>query len=239
MERVTIVLATYNERDNVEPLLEQLMALPLAAGVVLVNDRSPDGTADLVRAAQARHPGRVELIERAGKLGYGSAFIDGLRRALEMGADVVVTMDADFSHDPRSVPALVEGLKQHDVMIGSRYVGGIRILNWSLRRLLLSKGANFYINGILRFGVADCTSGFRAYRAAVLRAIDTGRATARGYAFLVELLEMVYRMQFSIGEAPIVYTERKQGRSKMSRGVILEAVARPWVLLARRVLGRS
>ena len=215
------------------------MGLPLAANIVIVDDRSPDGTAELIRAAQELHPGRIELIERPGKLGYGSAYVDGFRRALELGADVIVSMDADFSHDPQSVPALVEALEHHDVVIGSRYVGGIRILNWSMRRLLLSTGANFYVNTLLRFGVSDCTSGFRAYRAAVMRTIDIGRASARGYAFLVEILEMAYTKQFSIGEAPIVYTERKEGRSKMSRGVILEAVFRPWILLFYRMTGRG
>jgi dolichol-phosphate mannosyltransferase len=237
--RVLIVLATYNERENIERMLPVLLKLPLEAGIIVVDDASPDGTSDIVRQAAEADPGRVVLISRPGKLGYGSAFVAGFRRALETEADVIVSMDADFSHAPRSVPSLVKRLSDADMAIGSRYVGGMRILNWSMRRLLLSFGANTYINAILRFGLTDCTSGFRAYRAEVLRGIDLDRAASRGYAFLVEILEMAHRQNRHIVEEPIVYTERQRGRSKMSRGVITEAIVRPWQLLWRRLLGRG
>ncbi|MCX7015083.1 MAG: polyprenol monophosphomannose synthase [Candidatus Sumerlaeota bacterium] len=233
--KVVVIVATYNERENVQRLLPLLLQSPMRPGVIIVDDNSPDGTGAVVRLAAESAPGRVDLIERSGKLGYGSAFVEGFRRALECGADIIVTMDADFSHDPQAIPSLVAALGQYDLAIGSRYVGGIRILNWGMNRLLLSTAANRYINAILRFGLTDCTSGFRAYRSAVLRSIELGRASARGYAFLVEILEMAYRKQFRITEVPIVYTERETGRSKMSRGVILEAVFRPWQLLLRRL----
>jgi dolichol-phosphate mannosyltransferase len=236
--KVAIVVATYNERENMERLVPILLALPIGASVIVVDDGSPDGTGAAVRKAGENCPGRVDLIERGGKLGYGSAFVQGFRRALENGSDKIVSMDADFSHDPQSIPGMIEKLTDHDMAIGSRYVGGIRILNWSMSRLLLSCGANRYINTILRFGLTDCTSGFRAYRADVLRAIDLERAGSRGYAFLVEILEMATRKRFSVAEFPIVYTERQAGRSKMSRGVILEAVFRPWQLLLRRMFSR-
>ncbi len=236
---VAIVLATYNERENVQHLLPELLQLPIKATVVVVDDASPDGTGNSIRAVMDEHPQRVHLVERSGKLGYGSAFVAGFRKALEVGADVIVSMDADFSHDPQSVPNLVARLQHCDMAIGSRYVNGIRILNWSMRRLLLSAGANHYINTILRFGLSDCTSGFRAYRSEVLKAIDLEKAGSRGYAFLVEILEMVHRKAFRIGEEPIIYTERERGRSKMSRGVIIEAFGRPWILLLRRLFSRQ
>jgi len=236
---VAVVLATYNERENIETLLPELLALPVRPTVVIVDDASPDGTADVVRAVAEQHPGRVHLVERSGKLGYGSAFVAGFRRAMETGADIIASMDADYSHDPQSIPALVRRLERCDMAIGSRYVGGIRILNWSMQRLLLSAGANRYINTVLRFGLSDCTSGFRAYRAEVLRSIDLDRAGSRGYAFLVEILELVFRKGYRVEEEPIVYTERQKGRSKMSRGVIVEAFGRPWRLLLGRLFSRG
>lgn len=233
---VVVVLATYNERENVERLLPDLLTMSLLVDVVIVDDASPDGTGDFVANLAGQHPGRVVLIRRSGKLGYGSAFVAGFKAALDRKRDVIVSMDADYSHDPRSIAALVDGLADTDVAIGSRYVDGIRILNWSMGRLLLSAGANRYINLLLRYGIDDCTSGFRAYRARVLASVDLDRAGARGYAFLVELLEAVHRAEFRVREVPITYTERQKGRSKMSRGVISEALVRPWVLLLKRLL---
>ena len=236
--RVAIVIATYNERSNVERLIPELMKSSVSPHVVIVDDGSPDGTAEAVRKHMAHYPGRISLVERPGKLGYGSAVVTGFKKVLDEDFDVVVTMDADFSHDPAAVADLVAPLENADLGIGSRYVGGIRILNWSMSRLLLSSAANLYVNSILRFGISDCTSGFRAYRSDVLRAVDLERASSRGYSFLVELLELVVRAGFRIQEVPIVYTERRAGQSKMSRGVIAESVIRPWILLLRRLLGR-
>jgi dolichol-phosphate mannosyltransferase len=164
--------------------------------------------------------------------------VAGFRKVLDEDFDVVVTMDADFSHDPAAVPELIASLDKADLAIGSRYVGGIRILNWSMSRLLLSSCANLYVNTILRYHISDCTSGFRAYRAEILRSIDLDRASSRGYSFLIELLELVVRARFRVHEVPIVYTERRVGKSKMSRGVIAESVIRPWFLLARRLTGK-
>jgi len=237
--RVAVVLATYNERANLERLLPELLALALRPQVIVVDDGSPDGTAQVVREWTQREPERVTLIERPRKAGYGSAFVAGFRRALESDVDVVVSMDADYSHDPQSVPALVERLAAGcDLAIGSRYVGGLRILNWSMRRLLLSSCANQYVKLLLGFKVTDCTSGFRAYRAEGLRAIPLEQAHSQGYAFLVELLEAVTRRRLTVAEVPIVYTERREGHSKMSKRVIGEAVLRPWAILLAR-LGKA
>jgi dolichol-phosphate mannosyltransferase len=238
-QRPTVVIATYNERDNVEDLLAQLLRLVECLRVVVVDDASPDGTADAVATVAAAHPGRVALVRRAGKLGYGSAFVAGFARALDDGADAVVSMDADFSHAPSSVPALLGALSDSDVVIGSRYKDGIRILNWSLWRLLLSVAANRYVNAVLRLGSDDCTSGFRAYRADVLRGIDFASAGSNGYAFLVELLERVVAAGFRVAEVPIVYEDRQHGESKMDRRVMFEAAWKPWALRLRRARRRA
>jgi dolichol-phosphate mannosyltransferase len=233
--RVAVIVATYNERSNIERLIADLMDTSVSPHVVIVDDSSPDGTGESVRTCMERFPGRISLVERSEKLGYGSAVVTGFQKVLDEDFDVAVTLDADFSHDPGAVPDLVAALDQADVAIGSRYIGGIRILNWSMSRLLLSSCANLYVNTLLRFHISDCTSGFRAYRAEVLRSIDLARASSRGYSFLVELLELVLRAGFIVHEVPIVYTERRAGESKMSRGVIAESVIRPWFLLARRL----
>jgi len=232
--RTTVVVATYNECENVRRLLPELLCLDDQLAVVVVDDASPDGTAKAVEETAAAFPGRVRLVSRPAKLGYGSALVAGFRAALQGNPDAVVSMDADFSHDPRAVPDLLAGLATHDLMIGSRYLGGIRILNWSLWRLLVSRVANFYVNLLLPSPLTDKTSGFRAYRSEVLRRIDFEGATSNGYAFLVELLEMVIAGGFSAGEAPIVYEDRQLGRSKMDRRVVIEAAWRPWILLLRR-----
>ena len=236
--RVAVVIATYNERSNIERLIPALMESTVSPHVLIVDDSSPDGTGDAVRESMERYPGRVEILERSGKLGYGSAIVTGFKKVLDEDYDVVVTMDADFSHDPAAVADLVAPIGDVDMGIGSRYIDGIRILNWSMSRLLLSSFANLYVNTILRYGITDCTSGFRAYRSEVLRTIDLERASSRGYSFLVELLELILRQGYSITEVPIVYTERRAGQSKMSRGVIVESIIRPWVLLLRRLVSR-
>lgn len=234
VHRATVVLATYDERENVQRLLPELLRLDEQLDVIVVDDSSPDGTATAVREAMAAFPGRVQLVSRPAKLGYGSALVAGFRTALAGNPDAVVSMDADFSHDPHALPDLLAGLATHDVVIGSRYLGGIRILNWSLSRLLLSRGANFYVNLLLPSSITDRTSGYRAYRSEVLRNIEFEGAASNGYAFLVELLEMVLSGGFSVGEAPIVYEDRQRGRSKMDRRVVIEAAWRPWLLLLRR-----
>lgn len=233
-----IVLATYNERNNIQRMLPELMALPIEPRVVVVDDNSPDGTAGVIEAIVAQFPGRIELVKRPGKMGYGSAFVAGFKRAMELDARWIVSMDADFSHDPQSIPMMVRQLSENDVVIGSRYVGGIRILNWSFRRLLLSSFANLYVKTILGFRFFDCTSGFRAYRAEALRALDFEQLHSQGYSFLVEILEYLSRREMSIGEAPIVYYERREGQSKMSKRVIYEAMFRPYVLRWNRLFGR-
>lgn len=237
--RPVCVIATYNERANVELLLPQILGVDRRLRILVVDDGSPDGTAVAVERIAAKWPGRVDLIRRPGKLGYGSAFVDGFRHALSGDVDCLLSMDADFSHDPASVPALLEALETADVAVGSRYAGGVRVLNWNLGRLLLSVGANRYVGLLLHLGVVDSTSGFRAYRRAVLETADLETIVSNGYAFLVELLERVRLGGFRVVEVPIVYEDRQHGESKMDRRVILESAIKPWQLLARRLLRRS
>lgn len=233
--RTTVVVATYNECENVQRLLPELLRLDDHFAVVVVDDASPDGTATAVEEVAAAFPGRVELVSRPAKLGYGSAFVAGFRTALRGNPDAVVSMDADFSHDPRALPDLLAALATHDVVVGSRYLEGVRILNWSLWRLMVSRVANAYVKLLLPAPITDRTSGYRAYRSEVLRSIDVEGSTSNGYAFLVELLEMVMAGGFSIGEVSIIYEDRQRGRSKMDHRVVIESAWRPWLLLLRRV----
>ena len=233
--RTTVVVATYNECENVRRLLPELLRLDDHLAVVVVDDASPDGTGAAVEKAAAGFPGRIQLVGRPAKLGYGSAFVAGFRTALQGDPDAVVSMDADFSHDPRALPGLLAGLETHDVVIGSRYLEGVRILNWSLWRLMVSRAANVYVRLLLPSRITDRTSGYRAYRSEVLRSIDFEGISSTGYSFLVELLEMVISGGFSIGEVPIVYEDRQLGRSKMNYRVVIESAWRPWLLLLRRM----
>ena len=232
MKLLTLVV-TYNEAANIGQLIPAILRYVPDASVLVVDDNSPDGTSDVVRGLQARDA-RIHLITRTNQRGYGSATIAGLQYGLLNGYDVIATMDADFSHDPADLPRLVDALAGADVAIGSRYVNGIRVLNWDVRRLLLSLAANAYIRMLLGLSVADCTAGFRAYRVDVLKKIRLDRIRTAGYAFVPELL---FALDTSgVTEVPTCYTERRLGHSKMGRHVIVEAAARPWILLGRRIV---
>lgn len=228
-EKTCIVLATYNEASNLKSLLPALRSIVPEASIIVVDDNSPDGTPALLKEWAQRDPHIIPLI-RSGKLGYGSAVLAGFRHALELGADRVVTLDADFSHDPSSIPDLLAALANADIAIGSRYYQGVRVLNWHVSRLLLSLFANRYVKTILGIPVTDATSGFRAYRRAAIQAILESRIDSQGYSFLVEILYRAYRKNMRIVEVPIIYSERREGQSKMSKGVIFEAMIRPWLL---------
>lgn len=224
-----VVLATYNEAPNLERLLPRLVEVVPDARIIVVDDNSPDGTPALLERMRGEDHRIVPLV-RPGKQGYGTAVLAGLKRALELGAQRVVTLDADFSHDPADVPRLLEGLEKGEIAIGSRYYQGVRILNWGISRLLLSLFANRYVKTILGFQVEDATSGFRAYRRGAVEALLQARIGSVGYSFLVEVLYYLHRRGFCLVEVPIVYTERREGQSKMSKKVIREAMIRPWAL---------
>ena len=223
--RSLVVLPTYNEAENVEPMIREVLAAAEDLAVLVVDDGSPDGTADLVRRARAEPDltPRVHLIEREGKLGLGTAYLAGFRYGLEQGFERVLTMDCDFSHKPAYLPDLLAGMANHDMMIGSRYVPGGGIRNWPWHRKFLSGFANVYTRALLRLPVRDCTSGFRCYSREVLEKVDPFAVRSSGYSFLEEMVWRVQRKGFRIGEVPILFEDRERGQSKIDGSEIYRA----------------
>ena len=228
MEKLVIV-PTYNERENIETLLERLLALPHGLDVLVVDDGSPDGTADLVKAKMAQQP-RVHLLQRPGKLGLGSAYRDGFRYALEHGAEYIFEMDADFSHDPDAIGDVLAAAKDADVVLGSRYLHGVTVVNWPLSRLILSYSANVYTRVITGLPVADATGGFKCFRRRALEGIALDRVKTEGYGFQIEMSFRCWRKGFRIQEIPIMFVDRRAGVSKMNRRIIVEAALLVWKL---------
>jgi len=221
--KVLVVLPTYNERATIAKVLAEVIAVGPSVHALVVDDNSPDGTAEIV-ADQAESELRITLVRRAGKLGLASAYLLGFEHALEAGYDVIVEMDADLSHRPEDLAGLLEGAMQWDLAIGSRYVPGGGVSNWSRVRLILSKAGNAYARGMLRIPVSDATSGYRAYRRDLLAALVHQGIHSEGYAFQVELVYRAHRMGYSIGEVPITFREREHGHSKISRAIVIEAL---------------
>jgi dolichol-phosphate mannosyltransferase len=234
-----VVVPTYNERDSIAELIDRLHA---AAGggadVLVVDDSSPDGTGRVVDELIEERPGFLSLLVRPAKRGLGGAYLDGFRWGLGHGYDALVEMDADLSHDPVDVVRLLAALEDADLVIGSRYVLGGAVVNWSIFRRVLSRGGNLYARVLLGFEVADATSGFRAYRASLLASVDLDAIRSEGYAFQVEMVRRAQAAGARIVEIPITFTERTHGRSKMSRAIVFEALVRitSWGLSDR--LGR-
>ena len=218
-----IIIPTYNEKENVVKMIRCLMAKPEEFDLLIVDDGSPDGTANLVRAEQQRFGDRLHLLERSGKLGLGSAYIAGFKFALERGYDRIFEMDCDFSHNPDDLKRLDAMLETKDVAIGSRYSVGVNVVNWPLGRLLMSYFASKYVRLVTRMPVADATAGFVGYRREVLEAIDLDRVAMNGYGFQIEMKYSAWRLGFSIGEVSIIFVDRVEGTSKMSSGIFGEA----------------
>lgn len=228
-----VVVPTYNERDNLPTLVRGVLAHE-GFRLLIVDDASPDGTGDVADALAREHPGRVMVMRRTGPRGLGRSYIDGLRRAVSMpDVDLVFQMDADLSHNPEHLPALAEAARDHDLVLGSRYLHGISVVNWPLHRIFLSTFANRYVRAILRLSTTDCTSGFRCWRREALEQIPIARMVSDGYSFLVEMLFEADRRGYRIGEVPIIFIERRQGQSKMSLPVLVESMLMPWRLLLR------
>ena len=204
-------------------MIRCLMAKPEAYDLLIVDDGSPDGTAELVREEQQRFDGRLHLLERSGKLGLGSAYIAGFKFALERGYDRIFEMDCDFSHNPDDLVRLDAMLEERDVAIGSRYSVGVNVVNWPLGRLLMSYFASKYVRLVTRMPVADATAGFVGYRREVLEAIDLDRVAMNGYGFQIEMKYSAWRLGFSVGEVSIIFVDRVEGTSKMSSGIFGEA----------------
>lgn len=226
---ITIVLPTYNEAENLPKLVSALLSLPLDLSVLVVDDHSPDGTGEIADQLSNQYPGKVSVLHRAGKLGLRSAYIEGFQKAFQAGADAVVQMDADFSHDPAVLPEMARRLVSCDVVIGSRYVkGGSLDEHWPAWRKLLSAFGNFYARTILNFPLRDVTTGYRMWRREVLQNMPLHRIRSSGYIFLVEMAYVAYLLKYSISEVPIHFADRRWGKSKMSLKIQLEAAVRIW-----------
>lgn len=223
--RITAIVPTYNERENIETLVTQLVALPVELNVTVVDDNSPDGTGDIADRLAAENPGRVTVVHRAGKLGLGTAYLAGFQQALDAGSDLICTMDADFSHNPRYIPAMVGKIGEgYDLVIGSRYVRGGGTSGCTIDRKMLSWGANFFARTALGLRAHDTTAGFRCYRREVLESIDLGAIKASGYSFLIEMLYMVQNRGWQVADVPIIFENRRLGASKISKNEVTRAM---------------
>lgn len=233
-----VVVPTYNERDNIERVLDKLLALEFDLDVLVVDDNSPDGTGQYVDERRKHEP-RIHVIHRAGKLGLGSAYIAAFKWALaETDAKYIFEMDADFSHDPAAVSEFLEKIKDHDLVVGSRYLEGITVMNWPLRRLFLSVGANIYTRIITGMPIKDATGGYKCFRREVLEALPLDSITSDGYSFQIEMNYHAWRRKFRIVEMPIIFVDRQEGTSKMSRRIIYEAAFLVWKLRFASMFGK-
>lgn len=232
-----VIVPTYNERDNIGPMLDKVLGLPWALDILIVDDNSPDGTAAVVQERMKTEP-RVHLLQRPGKLGLGSAYRDGFRYALDHGAQYVFEMDCDFSHDPEAIGQFLDAIEDADIVLGSRYLKGVTVVNWPLSRLILSYSANLYTRIITGMPLADATGGFKCFRRRALEGIRLDRVKSEGYSFQIEMSYRCWRRGFRIKEIPIVFTDRRVGVSKMSRKIIWEAAGMVWRLRWQDLMGR-
>jgi len=226
MSSSLVIIPTFNERDNIQAIMAAVCALEPGFDVLVIDDGSPDGTADLVRSSQVDYPNRIFLECRTGKLGLGTAYIHGFQWALARGYSYIFEMDADFSHDPKDLPRLLDAcaLYKADLAIGSRYSNGVNVVNWPMSRVLLSFFASKYVRFITGMPIHDTTAGFKCYRREVLEAIDFEKIRFVGYAFQIEMKFRAWQKGFHLAEVPVIFTDRKLGQSKMSSGIIREAV---------------
>lgn len=235
-----VIIPTYNERSNISRMIDVVMGLDMAIDVLVVEDNSPDGTADAVREKIQSYPNRVHMIEREGKLGLGTAYVAGFKFGLENGYTYICEMDADFSHDPYDLPKLIKEVEEgrSDVAIGSRYAQGISIINWPMSRLILSYGANIYARTITGLPIFDTTAGFKCLHRKVLEAINVESLRSNGYAFQIEVHFRAWKAGFKLSEVSIIFREREEGVSKMSKKIVREAIFRVWKLKIRSLFGK-
>ncbi len=227
--RSLVIIPTYNEKDNIAVIIPEILRQNLGVHILVVDDNSPDGTGEIVKSLQSQYS-EVHLLSRPGKQGLGRAYIAGFKWGIENGYDVLVEMDADFSHRPQDLRTLLEALKDNDVAIGSRWVTGGGVLNWGILRLIISRGGSFYARLILGYPVLDWTGGFNAWKKNVLQEIGLDSVKSEGYSFQIELKYKAQRKGFKAKEVPIIFEDRRVGQSKMSSRIVLEALYRVWLI---------
>ena len=234
--KTLIIIPTYNELENLPRLLPEVLSKEEGIHILIVDDNSPDGTAAFVEDQMTTN-NRIHLIKRPSKQGLGTAYIAGFKFALKNGYDFVFEMDADFSHDPKEIPRFLDEIKNSDVVLGSRYINGVNVINWPMRRLLLSSFANFYTRFITGMPVHDATGGFKCFRREVLEAIDLDKVKSNGYAFQIEMTFKAWKKGFKVKEIPIIFVDRVKGKSKMSKKIVREAVTMVWKLRLKSIFG--
>ena len=232
-----VIIPTYNEVDNIPQLVPRVLSQHPGLEVLVVDDNSTDGTGKLVDEMMASEP-RLHCLHRPGKMGLGTAYVDGFRYALERDYDVVFEMDADFSHDPDSIPAFLEAIQGADLVVGSRYLNGVTVVNWPLSRLILSYGANLYTRLITWMPLKDATGGFKCFRRRTLEAIDLGAVGSDGYGFQIEMNYKAWRRGLTVREIPILFVDRRVGISKMNKKIVWEAMLLVWRLRLQAISGR-
>lgn len=234
--KTLIIIPTYNELDNLPKLLPEVLSRNEDINVLVVDDNSPDGTAAYVEKEMQLN-NRLHLIKRASKQGLGTAYIAGFKYALQNHFDFIFEMDADFSHDPKEIPKFLNEINNYDLIIGSRYITGVNVINWPMRRLLLSWFANLYTRFITGMPIHDATGGFKCFKRKVLESIDLDKVRSNGYAFQIEMNFKAWKKGFKIKEIPIIFVDRMKGKSKMSKKIVREAVTMVWKLRLKSIFG--
>ena len=238
MAESLLIIPTYDEKENIEKLIREVFSYDMDFDILCVDDNSPDGTGDIINKLQKEFSSKLYIIERAGKMGLGTAYVAGFKFALERDYKFIQQMDADFSHNPKELTNFFEAIKSADIVIGSRYSNGVNVINWPLSRLILSYGANLYSRIITRLPLYDSTGGFKLFKREVLESIPLDRIRSNGYSFQIEMNFKAWKRKFKLVEIPIVFNDRTLGQSKMSKKIIFEAVWMVWKLAIFSWFGR-
>lgn len=237
MSKILVIIPTYNELENIRKIIPEVLNKSDDIDILVVDDNSPDNTGKYVEEKSRVEP-RIKIIKRPYKMGLGTAYIAGFKYAIDNNYDLVFEMDADYSHDPKDIPSFLEAIKEADLVLGSRYINGVRVLNWPMKRLMLSYYASVYTRIITGLPVRDTTGGFKCFRIEVLKAIDLDKVKSNGYSFQIEMTYKAFKKNFRIKEIPIVFTDRAKGQSKMSKKIVREAVFMVWKLRLRSIFGK-
>jgi dolichol-phosphate mannosyltransferase len=235
-KKVLVIIPTYNEVDNLPKLIPRVLAQDENIDVLIIDDNSPDGTADFV-SNEMKNNSRIKLIRREKKMGLGTAYITGFKYALENSYDYIFEMDADFSHNPAEIPNFLKELENYDLVLGSRYIEGVNVVNWPMQRLMLSKFANIYSSFVTGMSIKDATGGYKAFRKEVLQAIDLDEIKSNGYSFQIEMTFKAWKKGFRIKEISIIFVDRVKGTSKMSKKIVREAIIMVWKLRFASMFG--